>query len=252
MMLGLGLELNGSKLKWLSNRWANDGCDGHLLFEGTKFFRSDSIVILGYVFRGDLQEEATIDHRIRSAWSCFNKWAHILQSEASMTCRIQFWAKTVLRSLLWGLQTTRALTKESSTRLLACQKYMYRRMAKVKRRPIEGTAELEPWINFQIRSMQNAGKIIRDTRTSVLDELDKSKTSWASHVSRMGKAHRAPHLIKAVLLWRPRAWWLEQRLFNELGWSQIKHPVHLGRPLRWEDQWSSNWPLILSEQEAPT
>ena len=244
-MLGLGLEFNRPKLKWLSNMWAPEGDEGFLMRSGAKIYRSGSVTILGSEFRADLQEEATVNHRIQCAWTCYNRWSHILQSNANMSCRIQFWAKTVLRSLLWGLQTTRALTREASSRLLACQKYMFRRMAKVKRRPIEGTAELEPWLDFHIRSLRDAGKIIRDHNCSVLVELDKSKNSWLEHVLRMGTYHRDPHLLKALTFWRPKAWWLEQVFYNELGWEAVKHPSTLGRPLRFEDQWSSNWPLAL-------
>ena len=53
-------------------------------------------------------------------------------------------------------------------------------------------------------------------------------------------------LLKALLFWRPLAWWRHQQWFNELNWSCIRHPANVGRPKRWEEQFSTNWPQVLS------
>ena len=115
----------------------------------------------------------------------------------------------------------------------------------MKRKPMEGSGELEPWVEWQIRTMRNAGNIIRHFDVSVLDSISRSKTEWLAHIVRMGTEHRNPHLLKSILFWRPKAWWNEQVMYNELGWSPVKHPPDLGRPLRYEDQWSSNCMLAL-------
>ena len=105
---------------------------------------------------------------------------------------------------------------------------------------MEDSGELEPWLDWQIRTMKSAGNLICNLDVSVLDSIDQAKTDWLAHVIRMGTGHRTPHLLKSILFWRPKAWWNEQVMFNELGWCSIKHPPDLGRPLRYEDQWSSN------------
>ena len=83
--------------------------------------------------------------------------------------------------------------------------------------------------------------MIESFEASVLDHLEMAKRKWVQHIARMGLQHREPHLVKQLLLWRPRSWWLEQELFNSLGWSEIRRPENLGRPLIFEGQFSSNW-----------
>jgi len=247
VMLTIGLEFNPGKLRWLCNRWADVDDSSCLVFNGVSILRSESIKILGSIFRADLQERAAVEHRIQAAWACYKKWSYILESSARLSCRVTLCVKTVLRSLLWGLQTTRALKKDAATKLLACQKYMIKRMMKVKRKPMAGTNRLEPWIDYNIRSMRNAGRIIDFYQVSVLHILDKTKREWSSHIARMGTEHRPPHLLKAIMFWRPRAWWIDQEIFNEITDDPVRHPVYLGRPLRFEDQFSSNWCSVLSE-----
>ena len=110
--------------------------------KGSRFI-SQIIVILGSQLCSDQNELPTIEHRIRCAWSRYDKWEHILESTADMKLRAKSWSKTVLVSITWGLQTTRALNKVASSKLLTCQKCMFRRMAKVKRRLLGDTDELE-------------------------------------------------------------------------------------------------------------
>ena len=229
VMLELGLELNVSKLKWLANRWADVDEQSHLIFEGNRVYASEGLKILGSWFCANLQERTTVTHRIHSAWACYARWSHILEARVPMKDKVALWALTCLRSLLWGLQTTRALRKKTAQKLLACQKYMFRRMAQVKRKPEQGTGRLEPWVDYHTFGI------------SVLDQLDGEKRKWVQHISRMGLDSKEPHLVKRLLLWRPRSWSIEQEIFNELGWSVVRRPEDLGRPLIFEKQFSSNW-----------
>ena len=94
-----------------------------------------------------------------------------------------------------------------------------------------------------------AGRIVTDLGVCVLETLAVSKKRWVDHILRMGTAGKPPHLIKAVLLWRPREWWEYQRLFNDIpgfSFNTIKHPPELGHPLRFEEQFGGkllNWLL---------
>ena len=111
VMQEIGLELNVDKLKWLANSWADVTDESYLRHQGVRIHKSESIVILCSHFCSDQNELPTIEHRIRCAWSCYSKWAHSLESTADFKLRAKLWSKTVLVSLTWGLQTTRALSK---------------------------------------------------------------------------------------------------------------------------------------------
>jgi hypothetical protein len=240
VMLTLGLRLKTSKLKWLANRWAAVGADDFLIHDGKRIYRSDEIKILGSIVTGCLDEMPTVKHRCGAAWACYRKWAHILENQiAPINLRIRFWAKTVLRSLLWGLETTRELTLEAQAKLRSCQKWMVRKMLRLKRRPNKVGVGLEPWLDYHIRALTTAGKIVSDLGVCVLDNLSSNKQKWVNHVLRMGTAGKPPHLAKAVLLWRPRQCREFLRFFNDipgLHLNTIKHPAGLGHPLRFEEQ----------------
>ena len=118
MMRDIGLDISVSKLKWLSNRWANHDENSYLEYNGSRIYESEAIKILGSWFRSDLKEMTAVTHRIQCAWACYNRWSHILESNTPIKNRVTLWAKTCLRSLLWGLQTTRALRKRAAQRLL--------------------------------------------------------------------------------------------------------------------------------------
>ena len=115
--------------------------------------------------------------------------------------------KTVLPSLLWSLETTRGLTLDAKAKILSCQKWMFRKMLRIKRRPNCDGNGLEPWLDFHKRSLSVAGNIINDLGICAVQTLENMKRKWVGHIARMGTEEKPPHLLKAILLWRPREWW---------------------------------------------
>ena len=111
---------------------------------------------------------------------------------------MNFFAKTVSRSLVWALQSTRPGAHNHS-RLLSAQKFMVREMMKISRKPIavleDGTKIMEPWIDWQKRSMSKAGEMIIKTQTSVVDLLTLERNNWCDHVAPMGTDSRPQHLL---------------------------------------------------------
>ncbi len=69
-----------------------------------------------------------------------------------------------------------------------------------ERRLLGDTGELETWVEWQIRTMRNAGRIINCLGASVLERLEHLKTRWAGHIARMGCKHRQPHVLKSLVL----------------------------------------------------
>ena len=118
-------------------------------------------------------------------------------------------------------------------------------MLKSKRRPQTG-GYLEPWLDFRIRSLSTAKRIVRRQGICVLETLFNKKSKWAEHIARFGIDHRDPHPLKALLAWRCTSWWHDQALFNDLDWDPKRHHPGIGRPRRWEAQFSSNWLHALS------
>ena len=209
--------------------------------------KSDSIVCLGSVISGNLEGPA-FQHRISQAWKCYHKWSHVLESRAPLSKRLQFWSATVLPSLTWGLQTTRGQYGTLPYhKLLTCQKLQVRKMMKVKRKRYGSDGTIEPWLDYHIRSHRHARSVIDNAGVNVHERLEELKNSWAGHVSRFGLSHKEPHQLKAMLAWRCKAWWFHQVLFNDLNWDPIRHAPQLGVPKRWEEQFSSNWMLTLSQ-----
>ena len=136
-----------------------------------------------------------------------------------MSSKVTFWMKTVYRSLIWGLQTSRK--NEFLTGLLStCQKLMFRKMMRVKRRPVlneEGSKiGVENWLDWQIRSMTNAGTQILKHDVDMSKLMHKERQAWADRVSKLG-SDGTPHLIKYIIVWRCRCWWDTQRWYNFLG-----------------------------------
>ena len=129
-------------------------------------------------------------------------------------------------------------------RLATVQKLMVRKMMKLKRRPVcdsEGkNIGTEPWLEWQIRSMSNAGSEIKHNNVRVEELLDNERISWAGKVSRFGLAGSAVHLCKFVVAWRSKSWWETQKWYNDLGWSVLKHKWPF-KPRRWEDGLPINW-----------
>ena len=155
--------------------------------------------------------------------------------------------KTVLKSLLWGLETTRGLTLDAEAKLQSCQIWMFRKMLRLKRRPNPGGRDLEPWLEFHKRSLRSARNIIGRLGVCAATALGRNKSKWVKHILRMGTDGKPPHLVKAIFLWRPREWWEFQKLFNDIpsnSFTDVKHPPELGLPLRFEEQFAGkilNW-----------
>ena len=241
----LGLSLNLAKVKWLANRWAEVDDNSFVTFQNVKIPRSDNIVVLGSTISGNMDESPAIEHRVTKAWACFHRWSHILLGTGSLGSRLRFWERTVGASLLWGVSTLRSHTANGVfSKLLTCQRQQVRRMTKIKRCPI-GPDQLEPWVQWQIRSYGIVMRIIDKYNINVFYKAQELKRRWAGHLIRYGRFHPTNHLVKAIVLWRPKAWWLDQDIYNSLFWDPVFHPATLGRPMRWEDGFSSNWPLVL-------
>ena len=134
-------------------------------------------------------------------------------------------------------------------RLEHAQKLMFRKMLKTKRL-VTPNKEYEPWLSWHIRSFRKAGQAVRDLDVGITDKLESLKRSWAGHIVRFGLPKDGkpsePRVLKALLFWRPLAWWRHQQGFNEIDWDPLRHPPMVGRPKRWEEQFSTNWPTVLS------
>ena len=70
-------------------------------------------------------------------------------------------------------------------------------MLKCKRRPVaEGT--LEPWLDYQRRSLRTAMAVIERNQLAILTKLEDLKRSWAGHIARFGVGpNKEPHPLKA-------------------------------------------------------
>ena len=118
---------------------------------------------------------------------------------------------------------------------------MFRRMLKIKRKPNE------VWLDWHKRSFERTNGLIRENDLSVITRLDDLKTKWAGHCIRFGLQDKEPHLVKAVMFWRPLAWWTYQKWFNDIyPETRVVHAPQQGIPKRREAQFSTNWPHVLS------
>ena len=166
-----------------------------------------------------------------------------------------FFQKTVSRSLLWGLSSTRQDVHNHS-RWLSAQKFMVRKMLKISRKPIawleNGSKVLESWLDWQKRSMSLAGEVIKRTHTCISAALDLERLNWAGHVSRMGINTRPSRMLKAVLCHRNLAWWHTQQAYNKCQEDPIFHRAKMGRIRRWENGLKHNWILKLSCEPKPS
>ena len=84
---------------------------------------------------------------------------------------------------------------------------MVRKMMKLRRRPITVATEgrpalVEPWLDWQIRTMSAAGQTIRKNESCIGDLLAIERRSWASQLGRFGTGPRENHLVNRIMLWR--------------------------------------------------
>ena len=102
-----------------------------------------------------------------------------------------------------------------------------------------------------VRIASKAGRVIRENNIDVVSTLDKLKASWAGHIVRFGLGAKEPHLLKAVMFWRPLSWRQYQKLFNDSDPNPVKHAKSVGRPKRWDEQFSSNWAVVMADLQDP-
>ena len=156
-----------------------------------------------------------------------------------------FWMKTVYRSLVWGLQTIRKDVKLYQ-RLATTQKLMVRKMMKLKRHPIYDNNDekigIEPWLDWQIRSMSRAGAEIDRLHLGMSNLVEGELIAWAGRISRFGHAGGDHHPVKYLVSWRPKFWWETQKWYNQLGWDTLRH-IFPFKPRRWEDSLPLGWML---------
>ena len=119
----------------------------------------------------------------------------------------------------------------------------------IKRRPEKG-GELEPWVRWQIRSLQAAKEVAQMHRIEITSFLEDHRSSWAGHLARLGVESGEFHICKFLLGWRPLAWWREQQVYNLISSNTLFHPFGWGRPRRWEAGLVEDWWLALSRQEG--
>jgi hypothetical protein len=163
------------------------------LREGNVLIPVSNSIVLGSYVSLDIHENPAFKHSIVGAWACFHKWEHVLCSTAPLVARVRFWARVVLPSILWGLQTVRAENQEGVSALRFCQNLQMRKMMKLKRRPI-GEHTLEPWLEWQIRSLRQAAELSRQLSVEVSNKFSEQRISWAGHVARLGVVSQEPHM----------------------------------------------------------
>ena len=112
--------------------------------------------------------------------------------------------------MTWALETTRD-NVELNNMLSVAQRSMFRKMLKLKRRPITIATDsnpsiLEEWVDWQIRTLRTARDKICETSSCVVESLKQSRLSWIFHVGRFGTGPREHHLVKDLILWRNLGW----------------------------------------------
>ena len=120
---------------------------------------------------------------------------------------------------------------------------MFRRMLKLKRRPLNGNPELgpEPWLDYHIRSLRAAKVAIQNIGITASDLIKQERQQFAAHVSRFGTGPREQHIVKHVLLWRNVSWWREQQFWNDCGLGELYHEPRIGKIRRWEHFLPTGW-----------
>ena len=165
-------------------------------------------------------------------------------AQVDISSRMRVFKATVLKSMMWGLETTRHKAEHIQI-LSTAQKNMVRIMMKQKRKPIIIESDSQPaifetWLDWQIRTMSAAGKTIRDNEACIANILDNSRRAWCYHIGRFGIGPRENHLTKSILLWRNLGWWRCIQAYNRSGVANFRHPGK-GKPVRFEDSLPIKW-----------
>ena len=158
----------------------------------------------------------------------------------TLVLRIRFWMKTVAASMLWGLETSRS-SGECSKLLRQVQRFQVAKMMGLKRRKYESGA-IEECLEWHIRRMREAKRVIRECQVDIVEILKACKTKFAAHIARFGLDGKEQHLVKHVLLWRSLAWWREQQEYNATIEDHFRflHLTTCGHPRRWETQFEKD------------
>ena len=127
-----------------------------------------------------------------------------------------------------------------------CQRLMLRRMMKRKRKVVkqgEGQPDiLEPWLDWQIRSMTDAKDAINAEGACARQALTRERQRFVDHIGRFGYKYRQDvHLCKAMLLWRPLSWWKKQQWFNDVDWEPLFHKERIGMIRAYDRSLSLKW-----------
>ena len=235
----VGLRPKIAKAQWICDDLESAIERGDcLIVEGVAVKPCKHIKVLGSMISGDGSEKAAYLHRVQQSWKTYFLWKRVLESCADIHSRVLVWKATVMRSMQWALETTRQ-TQENSEILNVAQRSMFRRMLKLKRRPLTVASDNQPaiiesWLDWQIRTFQAASKLVRDTKSCVSVSLEEAKLSWIFHVGRFGTGPRENHLVKNLLIWRNLEWWNKKKCYNKAGKCPLFHPKAV-RPRRFED-----------------
>jgi hypothetical protein len=210
--------------------------------------RVDYIDVLGSRISMTGEERCSVSHRVAQSYKVLWKWGKLLLNrETSLVLRVKFWTKTVAASMLWGLETTRS-SVQCNKILQQAQRFQVAKMMGIKRRKYESGA-LEEWLEWHIRRMREAKRVIRECGVDIVEIMKARKTSYAAHIARFGLAGKELHLVKRVLLWRSLAWWREQQSYNDKIEDHFRflHTTTFGKPRRWETQFGKDWMLHMSK-----
>ena len=240
----VGLRLNIAKISWMANKHCSCPENATLQIGNVLIPRTDSMTILGSVVCINGEEGPALRHRMLKAWGVFHKWSHILTCSAPLQARVLFWARVVLPSLTWGVQTLRAPTQTLNTAFAFCQKLMFRKMMRQGRKCHGGW--VEPWLEWHKRTLGAAWNVATK-RVNVEHVIQSKSLSWAGHLARLGVHTKEAHVVKFLLAWRPLGWWRDQQVFNLMDYETLYHPFGWGHPRRWEGSMPTDWWLDLSK-----
>ena len=147
--------------------------------------------------------------------------------------------------MIYNLVTCRP-NKFNLERLAITQRNMVRRMLRLKRHPICAEPPvLEPWLDWQKRSLRTARAAIYRNSACIVATLDNERSQWAGHISRFGWDTRPEHILQHLLLWRNSWWWDWQMFYNSVGspFTKLSHDIRTGDLRRWEWQLKRSWIL---------
>ena len=191
----VGLKINRSKTKFMTSAALPRA---RITLGGEALEEVESYVYLGQEvnMRNDLAKE--ISRRRQAGWLKFNQEREVLKSDLDQKRKAEIFNSTVIPAMIYGSETW-ATTAAEERKLEVTVRAMERSVLGISLRQRVPNEEIRRQSGFR----------------DIVDEIRKSKLSWAGHVSRM----RNDRWTSKVLYWYPRG---------------VKRP--LGRPpKRWED-----------------